>query len=287
MECSKLKNWIIPYIYKDVSSTKKTKIEKHLSGCPDCKNMLDDYNKILGNVQKNELQKPPSHLDTMILSKARQNSYVKTKVTERRSFIKPFYPSWALAAAFLGVIMIIIHVTPRINNYFSSNIAKLEDSQKLDKQDSSKINIVSLSPLKLSTPNSLKNVVKSNLNEEKADMKQDNTPDDPYNKHPFAPYDDSVKVYQAPSDVDLAAYQHERGVALKNQGRCQDANNIFENIIRDYPRYQKIKNVYIDSADCYSKLGQKYDAVTQLQKYLEIYPQEEEVLKKLIEEIDK
>ena len=294
MECNKIKNLIIPYIYNELSSRKKSRVDTHVSSCPECQSLLHDFKSLMGHFNKSQLKVPPSHLDSKILAKARQNTSFKNKLAMRRKPLKPLYPSWALAAALLGVIMVIWHVSPRIDTIddFLPQMAQKEERMKSKKLEKNKVGIVKLSEVQ--TPAPLLNLEKDHAipvivesNNHNIEIKHDDLPEDPYNKHPFEPYDDSSRFYRIPSGVDFAAFQHQRGIELKQQGNCQDANHIFERIIKEYPKYKKIRRVYIDSAECYSKMGKKSYAVTQLEIYMKRFPNEEETIKKIIEEIEK
>jgi len=293
MECDKIRNLIIPYIYKELTLKKLKKFENHLSVCQECKTLIKDYKMILENVDNNSNFVPSQNLDFKILAKARQNTSFKNRLAHRKKPLKPFYPSWALAAALVGVVMIIWHFSPFMENSFVPQIAQNLQKQNQEKFEKSKIGISKLSRDNNNSPipenvsiNEMSLSDKSN--QQKIEIKEEPLIEDPYNKHPFGPYDDNtLRIDRVPAGVDFASYQHKIGLELKNQGRCQDANYIFDRIIREFPKYTRIRKVYIDSADCYSKMGKKYDAVTRLEMYLEKFPQEEEVIKKLIEEIEK
>ena len=292
MECKKFKDLIIPYIYNELTLKKKNRVDEHISKCSECKSTIKDFENILGLVQQKEIIEPPSYIDSKIMARARQSTSFKHKIAFRRKPLKPLYPSWGLAVALIGVIMVIWHISPNINTIFTPHILQNANNQELDRLKKNKIGITGKYPdIDLSTSLSPETAaaipVLVESDEEKTEIKQDITFEDAYNKHPYGPYDDnSFRFHRVPSGADFAAFQHQRGIEYKNQGRCQDANYIFQKIINEYPKYQKIKSVYIDSADCYSKLGKKYDAVTQLQMYLERFPHEKEVIQKLIEKIE-
>jgi len=294
LKCNKIKDLIVSYIYDELSLKQKEKLDLHISSCSECSRMVDDYKGILDNSGFTESIEPSSYLDTRILTRARQNTSFNNKLAFRRKPLKPLYPTWALTAILIGVILVIFNIYPRIDTVFTPQIAKIVQKGKDKALKKSKVGIVhmvdenassSVTDLTIEKEESIPVLVESNKND--TVIKPSRSLDDAYNKHPFAPYGKDSTVQRLPQNVDFASFQYEKGVKLKSEGNCQDANDIFVRIIREYPRYARIKMVYIDSADCFSKLGKNHDALNILESYLKQFPKEENEIRKIIADIER
>jgi hypothetical protein len=292
MDCKKIEKFIISYIYDELPQRIKIKLEDHFTICENCKTILKDYKMILVMEKEREIMTPSALLDRSILTIARQELQSKKKLVSSKNPAKSFYPSWALAAVFMAVAVLIWNISPMFYNTKPQlNTASKLQSDRI-KTDVNK-HIIIREPLNRTPDNQLKDAQvteqKSNLTEAQPDTVQaknkDSDSEYTYTKHPIDPYYDSFDSRGIPSGADFASFQHRKGLVLKNKGNCYDANNIFESIIKEYPWYNGIKKVYIDSADCYAKMGDKNTALNQLQTMVQKFPQDQDEIDKLISEL--
>lgn len=289
MDCKKIEKFIISYIYEELPRRKNLKVEAHFSVCEKCRTMLKEYRIVMALKKERMMTEPPASLDDLILSRARQEISSRKRLASTRSPLKPYYPSWALAATLIGVFMFIWYLSPQFSKMVkpenktaginlgeknvSSNRIKVISTPDIVKTEVEPKVAIASKPASLTT----KPKVKIEKSEEKVAESEYS-----YTKHPIEPYDDSFGINRSLPGVDFVTFQHRKGLELKNLGNCQDANYIFERIIREHPKYQGIRNVYMDSADCYAKMGDKGHALDQLELMVKIFPQDEEEIHKLI-----
>ena len=48
MRCATAKKWISEYVDGDLDSGRRTRLEEHMAGCPDCRKLAQDFRKIAG-----------------------------------------------------------------------------------------------------------------------------------------------------------------------------------------------------------------------------------------------
>ncbi len=96
MRCSEIKNELYFYIKDELETGKKTEIENHLKECSGCNILHENFIKLLGDINKNQIEYPRKNWDYFA-------SEILNRIYEKKKFV-----FWKPALAFCFSLLVFV-----------------------------------------------------------------------------------------------------------------------------------------------------------------------------------
>jgi hypothetical protein len=105
MKCTKARKYINDYIDGDLDAGRVSSLEKHLDACPDCRKLLEDFQKIKQRAKNLTKADPSGQLWFRIESRLKTKSQYPEKLSRERFLLFPARLRYAVGAALLVFIV--------------------------------------------------------------------------------------------------------------------------------------------------------------------------------------
>lgn len=107
MRCTKARKLISEYADGDLNSKKKARLERHLSDCPSCRELLKDFQDMARSTKSLDQPTPPDSVWNKIQSRMEtEKKIVYTPVSQKRNWLVLPQLQYAIAATALLIIVV-------------------------------------------------------------------------------------------------------------------------------------------------------------------------------------